>query len=136
MASDFNSLKTDPFSVCWFIWRLHSPPNSDMDYRILTCVCDLSICVYTRQTSSEGLFVACSEAVEKPLCLCCSEVLLPGCSRHYAELCRDAESEKYDGLWLKLESFFVLNSNGCCVTDRYIKSCLCFNAHKFDHVPS
>ena len=32
--SNFNILKTNTFSACWVIWCFHSPPNSDVDYRI------------------------------------------------------------------------------------------------------
>ena len=34
VVSNFNILKTNTFSACWVIWCFHSPPNSDVDYRI------------------------------------------------------------------------------------------------------
>ena len=59
IVSDFNTLKTDTVSTCWLFWCFHNPPNSNMAWGSLLCVCDLFACTYTEGpqfiVSSKGL---------------------------------------------------------------------------------
>ena len=58
-VSIFNILKTLTLQVhAGLFWCFHNPPNSDMDYRVLSlaCQCELVTCVYTRRPRLNSLY--------------------------------------------------------------------------------
>ena len=117
IVSIFDILKTLTLLVdAGLFWR----PNSDMDYRSLTCVCHLFACIYTKWTSHS-----------KDYCRVCTEFDSGEISRRAQSLARNGHHPFSDHAWSCLTFWLSRASTSALRHGVVVSVGACFDGHKF-----